>query len=111
MQNHPADAKVQEVGCNALGKLAINDANEVRIAAEGGVGAIVKALQNHPADAKVQEAGCAALHNLTTNNSDNKAKAKSAGAEDAVKRAMALQDATAETKQWGQIVLERLKNV
>jgi hypothetical protein len=52
------------------------------------------------------------LANLTYNdNANNQAKAKSAGAEDAVKRAMARQDATADTKEWGQIVLDRLKNV
>ena len=89
---------------------ANNDANKVKVAAEGGVGAIVSAMQHHPTHAKIQHAACAALYNLTL-NSDNKAKAKSAGAEDAVKRAMALQDATAETKEWGQRVLDRLKNV
>ena len=68
-------------------------------------------MQHHPTHAKVQEAGCYTLRNLTTNNSANKAKAKSAGAEDAVKRAMALQDATAKTKEWGQRVLDNLKNV
>jgi hypothetical protein len=67
-------------------------------------------LKGHPTDAKIQEAACGALMNLTANNT-NKAKAKSTGAEDAVKRAMALQDATADTKKWGQIVLDRLKNV
>ena len=67
-------------------------------------------MQHHPTNAEVQEAGCGALANLTL-NSANKAKAKSAGAEDAVKRAMALQDATAKTKEKGQKVLDRLKNV
>ena len=110
MKNHPADAKVQEACCAALRNLAANDANQVKVAAEGGVGAIVSAMQQHPADAKVQAAACYALQNLTYNN-DNRVKAKSAGAEDAVKRAMALQDATAKTKEWGQKVLDRLKNV
>jgi len=109
MQRQPS-ANVQAAACQALRNLARNDANEVRIAAEGGVGAIVSAMQHHPTHAKIQETACGALFNLTHNN-DNKAKAKSAGAEDAVKRAMALQDATADTKKWGQIVLDRLKNV
>ena len=68
-------------------------------------------MQHHPTNAKVQQAGCGALQNLAANNSANRVKAKSAGAEDAVKRAMALQDATANTKEWGQQVLDRLKNV
>ena len=106
----PADAKVQEAACNALCCLAANPHNKVKVAAEGGVGAIVSAMQHHPTHAKIQHAGCGALLNLTL-NSANKAKAKSAGAEDAVKRAMALQDATAKTKEKGQKVLDRLKNV
>ena len=110
MQRQPS-TKVQAAACRALWYLARNDSNKVRIAAEGGVGAIVKALKNHPAHAKVQEAACLVLYSLTYNNSANKAKAKSAGAEDAVKRAMALQDATALTKECGQIVLKNLKNV
>lgn len=110
MQRHPS-AKVQAAACRALWNLTYNnDANQVKVAAEGGVGAIVSAMQHHPTNAEVQQAGCGALFNLTHNN-DNKAKAKSAGAEDAVKRAMARQDATADTKEWGQIVLDRLKNV
>ncbi len=68
-------------------------------------------MQQHPTNAEVQKAGCYVLYNLTYNNANNKAKAKSAGAEDAVKRAMDLQDATANTKEWGQKVLDRLKNV
>ena len=95
---------------NALRNLAANDANEVRIAAEGGVGAIDTAMQHHPTNAEVQEGACLALYNLTS-NADNRVKVKSAGAEDAVKRAMALQDATAETKEKGQKLLDRLKNV
>jgi len=68
--------------------LAVNPANQVRITAEGGISALV-----------------------TTFDADNQVKAKSAGAEDAVKRAMALQDATELTKEWGQKLLDRLQNV
>ena len=67
-------------------------------------------MQGHSTNVKLQEEACAALYNLTL-NADNQVRAKSAGAEDAVKRAMALQDATADTKEWGQKVLDRLKNV
>jgi uncharacterized protein YwbE len=108
LQRHPTDAKVQEAACSALGNLALNNAdNQVKVAGEGCVGAIVTALQNHPTHVKVQEAACLALASLTA-NSNNQVKAKSAGAEDAVKRTITLQDATALTKEWGQIVLDSL---
>jgi hypothetical protein len=111
MLEHQGHEHVQAAACEALAGLTASDDNQrVKVAAEGGIGAIVKALQHHPTHAKIQEAACGALLNLTV-NSANKAKAKSAGAEDAVKRAMALQDATAKTKEWGQKVLDRLKNV
>ena len=78
--------------------------------AEGGISALLGAMQRHPASAKVQESACITLWNLV-GNADNKVKVKSAGAEDAAKRAMALKDATADTKEWGQRVLDNLKNV
>jgi hypothetical protein len=90
--------------------LAVNPANQVRITAEGGISALVTTMQRHSTNAKLQEPACITLHNLTF-DADNQVKAKSAGAEDAVKRAMALQDATELTKEWGQKLLDRLQNV
>jgi len=108
MQGHPTNAKLQEAACGYLA--ANNTDNKVRIAAEGGISALVTAMQGHSTNVKLQEEACAALYNLTL-NADNQVRAKSAGAEDAVKRAMALQDATALTEIWGQDVLDRLKNI
>ena len=67
-------------------------------------------MQGHPASAQVQEHACCALWNLALND-DNQVKVKSAGAEDAVKRAMVLKDVTAMTKEWGAKLLDRLKKV
>ena len=86
MQRQPS-AKVQAAACQALRKLARNDSNKVRIAAEGGVGAIVKALKNHPADAKVQAAGCYALWNLTA-NAENQVKVAAEGGVGAIVTAL-----------------------
>ena len=41
--------------------------NQVKVAAEGGIGAIVAAMRGHAASAGVQEYGCAALRHLTVN--------------------------------------------
>ena len=103
-------AEVQEAACRAMYNLAVNPANQVRITAEGGISALVTTMQRHSTNAKLQEPACITLHNLTF-DADNQVKAKSAGAEDAVKRAMALQDATELTKEWGQKLLDRLQNV
>ena len=51
-ERHPS-AKVQAAACKALGNLACNDANEVRIAAEGGINAVVTAMQGHSTNAKL----------------------------------------------------------
>ena len=101
---------MQEQACWALKNLAANADNQVKVAAEGGIRAILGAMQGHPASAQVQEAACLTLWNLALND-DNKVKVKSAGAEDAVKRAMALKDVTAMTKEWGAKLLDRLKKV
>ena len=111
MLQYPGRENVQEAACRALWGLAVNADNQVKVAAEGGIRAILGAMQGHPASAGLQEAACLALCNLALNNADNQVKVKSAGAEDAVKRAMALKDATALTKDWGRKLLDRLKNV
>ena len=61
MRQHPEDAKVQEKGCKALGSLAVNADNKVKIRAEGGVEAIVQAMGGHLGSEEVQEVGCGAL--------------------------------------------------
>ena len=111
MLQYPGRENVQGQACGALRSLTFNNAdNQVKVAAEGGIRAILGAMQGHPASAQVQERACGALLNLTSND-DNKVKVKSAGAEDAVKRAMALKDVTAMTKEWGAKLLDRLKKV
>merc|ERR1712216_956223 len=65
--NHLHHAGVQLHGSRALGNLAINDANSVEIAKQGGIDAIIKALGNHPDHAGVQNSGCGALASLAIN--------------------------------------------
>jgi hypothetical protein len=62
---------VQESGCAALQKLALNnDKNKVTIAAEGGITAILSAMKFNLDNANVQEYGCGALSSLTKNDSN-----------------------------------------
>ena len=59
---------MQQNGCDALGTLAnCNAANEVAIAEQGGIVAVIGAMGRFEGDAGVQEKGCAALTSLATN--------------------------------------------
>ena len=66
-------ATVQEHGCLVLWYLAVNADNQVKVAAAGGIEAVLGAMRQHGAVASVQEQGCRALWNLTAND-DNKVK-------------------------------------
>ena len=54
-------------GCAVLKNQAANAENQVKIAAAGGIDAIVRAPDAHPADAGVGEKGCGALNTLADN--------------------------------------------
>ena len=110
MRQHPEDAKVQEKGCWALGYLALNADNAVKIGAEGGVEAIVQAMGGHSGSKDVQEKGCGALWTLGQSTGDIQQRIKRAGAEEVVQRAMASPDARALTKEQGQALLSVLRN-
>jgi hydroxylamine reductase (hybrid-cluster protein) len=73
--------------------------------------AVVTAMRRHADNAKVQEYACGALYNLTANNFENQQLIKRAGAGEAVKRAISAPGAMADTKRWGQLLLDALKNV
>ena len=64
-------------------------------------------MKDHPAHPGVQEKACAALLNLS-GNAENKVKIANLGASDPVRRAMAAANATENTKEWGQMLLDRL---
>ena len=77
----------QEWGCRALEILAISSDHTHKVAAAGGIKAVIAAMNAHRANESVQEAGCAALRNVTV-NSDNQAKAAASGGIEAVVAAM-----------------------
>jgi len=79
---------VQTQGCGALGSLACDAGNQARIAAAGGIDAVVGAMGAHRGVARVQKHGCAALRSLALNNADNQARIAAAGGKAAVAGAM-----------------------
>ena len=58
--------------------LAVNADNQVKVAAESGISAVVTSMEGHSADAKVQEAACGALRNLAS-NANNQVKVAAEG--------------------------------
>jgi len=66
MRTHSSNATVQEYGCGALWKLALNnDNNNVTISNAGGKALIESAMKNYSSNDGVQEKGNGALRNLT----------------------------------------------
>ena len=75
-----------------------------------GIEALVAAMGRHAESPGVQEWAAGALCILAA-RSDLRQRIKRAGAGEAVRRAMAVPAATADTKTWGQKVLDALKKV
>ena len=69
----------------------------------GVIEALLKAMKDHPAHPGVQEGACGALFNLSY-----KVKISKLGASAPVRRAMAAANATENTKEWGQKLLDKL---
>ena len=61
MKRHRDHAAVQKEGCRALGSLAVNDENAVKLMELEAAQAILEAMKRHRDDAAVQEGGCGAL--------------------------------------------------
>jgi 23S rRNA maturation mini-RNase III len=110
MRKHPESEELQSLGCKALVQLAgMNADNQIEVAAEGGIGAILGAMRGHPESEAVQATGCLALTILGKSEAPGLLQViKSAGAEEEVKRAMAVMEST---KEMGQILLDMLKNI
>ena len=80
--------------------LALNDDNEVKIAEQGGIKAVIEALLAHKGSAEVQEAGCCALWNLACND-DNEVKIAEQGGIKAVIEALLAHKGSAEVQEAG----------
>ena len=117
MAKYLSDPAIQQKACWRLWTLSDasdgpvvgvrDDKKRVEIANLGGVQAILKAMKEHAAQANVQAKACGALYTLSF-NAENKALIKKEGGEELVRRAMAASDATDNTKEYGQKLLDRL---
>ena len=90
MKAHVGNAAVQEQGCTALRKFAIAAENEPKVAAAGGIEAVVAAMKAHAGVAAVQDNGCWALLNIAWSSAEIQARVVAAGglmaAEEAMRR-------------------------
>ena len=103
------DAQIQAAGCRRLVELGNDDdANDSRIAAAGGIEAVLRAMGAHAGDARVQESGCGALMNLMYNSPERKAAVAAAGGLEAVLRAMGAHAGAAAVQQDGCAALMNL---
>ena len=101
MLEHAGHEHVAEAACEALAGLAASDDNQrVKVAAEGGIGAIVGAMQRQPS-ANVQAAACRALWYLTINNDANKVRIAAEGGVGAIVSAMQHHPTNAEVQEAG----------
>jgi len=87
--------------------LAWNDDNQVKIAEQGGIKAVIEALLAHKGSAEVQEAGCGALCNLAA-NSKNAYAMNCLGCKDVIIAGMSMPNVTPTTKEEGYELLNRL---
>ena len=87
------------------------NANQARIAAAGGIEAVVRVLGEHQANAAVMEEACGALCNIGWSDEALQKRIKDAGAEPLVRAAVAAPDATDATKFDGQMLLDKLGKV
>ena len=107
--NHAKHADVVEQACWAVSLLAgCNDTDTVLIATEGGIPLILAALDNHAKHAGVVEEACWALNNVGSSDKTVQKSIKDAGAEKMVRTAVGWSDATANTKKYGQQLLDKL---
>lgn len=71
MQNYSTHRQIQEFSCGALGNIAVNPINQVKIATLGGIELILHAMQMHKSDVHVQRQGCFALMTIADNVAGN----------------------------------------
>ena len=90
---------------------ANNADNQVLTAGAGAIPLILAALDIHAKDAGVVENACWALCNIGSSDKALQKSIKDAGAETLVRAAVDSSDATAKTREKGQMLLDRIAQV
>ncbi len=108
MKAHAGAAHVQQAGCRALQRLAVNARKaQAQAAREGAIEAVLSAMSAHLAHAGVQSTGCAALWSLAA-DAANKQAAVDAGAVAAVVAAIRTHADVTEVQKHGLRALHAL---
>ena len=109
MKSHAMHAGIQEKACRAFNDRSFASAdNQVLIAEVGGIPLILAALDKHAEHAAVVEQACGALCNIGWSDKVLQKSIKAAGAVKLLRAAVGRSDATADTKELGQQLLNRL---
>ena len=115
LKQHLAVASVAEWASGAAANLAAdNDANQAALAAAGGIEALTAVLHEHAANAEVMQYACWALCYIGVGGRSDRAlqkRIREAGAEPVVRAAVNAPDATADTREKGQWLLDKLAEV
>ena len=112
LKQHLAVASVAEWASRAAVNLAaLYDANQAALAAAGGIEALTAVLHEHAANAEVKQYACGALYTIGWSDRALQKRIREAGAEPVVRAAVNAPDATADTRKWGQRLLDKLAEV
>ena len=112
LKQHLAVASVAEWASGAAASLAANnDANQAALAAAGGIEALTAVLREHAANAEVMQYACGALYTIGASDRALQKRIWEAGAEPVVRAAVNAPDATADTREEGQRLLDKLAEV
>ena len=112
LKQHLAVASVAEWASRAAVNLAANnDANQAALAAAGGIEALTAVLHEHAANAEVMQYACGALYTIGASDRALQKRIWEAGAEPVVRAAVNAPDATADTREEGQMLLDKLAEV
>ena len=111
MRTHPASEEVQSAACDAFWTIANDESNKVNAGAVGAVEAVVTAMLVHRNSFRVQLDACLALSTLLDGSSSNAAKARTAGAVEAVNRAVKTNASSKYFVDKGELVLAALQGM
>ena len=108
MKLHAMHAGIQKKACRAFQDLAEDADDKIRIGKEGGIGRILAALDNHAHHAGVVKRACGALLNIGSSDAALRRSMKDGGAERLVRACLGRSDATDSTNKVGQMLLDML---
>lgn len=108
LKEHQMIRSLVSEGCRCIANLGRNTGNQTRIAQAGGVQALVACMDAFPEDSMLQEQATLALCNLGFFQRPIQLKIQEEGGDERVRTAMANANAGTLTRQWGQVLLDKI---